>query len=123
MILPGLNRPRAAVTHLLIVIRQHPKAVDVVTLLASQLMRLGEMEQALTQLQAALACPGVWERYMPNGPGNRDFVGLFNELRRQLNRHDLPALHPSALEPSAKIGRNDPCPCGSGKKYKKCCLN
>ena len=20
-----------------------------------------------------------------------------------------------------KIGRNDPCPCGSGKKYKKCC--
>src|SRR6056297_1181999 len=22
-----------------------------------------------------------------------------------------------------KVGRNDPCPCGSGKKYKKCCLN
>jgi uncharacterized protein YecA (UPF0149 family) len=22
-----------------------------------------------------------------------------------------------------KIGRNAPCPCGSGKKYKKCCLN
>ena len=21
----------------------------------------------------------------------------------------------------AKVGRNDPCPCGSGKKYKKCC--
>src|SRR5699024_7549775 len=21
------------------------------------------------------------------------------------------------------VGRNDPCPCGSGKKYKKCCLN
>ena len=21
-----------------------------------------------------------------------------------------------------KIGRNDPCPCGSGKKYKQCCL-
>ena len=20
-----------------------------------------------------------------------------------------------------KIGRNDPCPCGSGKKYQKCC--
>ena len=33
------------------------------------------------------------------------------------------------LQPSAvsvrrrmpKVGRNDPCPCGSGKKYKKCC--
>lgn len=23
---------------------------------------------------------------------------------------------------SEKIGRNDPCPCGSGKKYKQCCL-
>ena len=22
---------------------------------------------------------------------------------------------------SPKIGRNDPCPCGSGRKYKKCC--
>jgi hypothetical protein len=22
-----------------------------------------------------------------------------------------------------KTGRNDPCPCGSGKKYKKCCLS
>jgi uncharacterized protein YecA (UPF0149 family) len=21
------------------------------------------------------------------------------------------------------VGRNDPCPCGSGKKFKKCCLN
>ena len=22
---------------------------------------------------------------------------------------------------AARVGRNDPCPCGSGKKYKKCC--
>ncbi|MCX6207824.1 MAG: DUF1186 domain-containing protein, partial [Bacteroidetes bacterium] len=28
-----------------------------------------------------------------------------------------------ATELSVKIGRNEPCPCGSGKKYKKCCLN
>jgi hypothetical protein len=27
------------------------------------------------------------------------------------------------IEGKQKIGRNDPCPCGSGKKYKKCCLN
>jgi uncharacterized protein YecA (UPF0149 family) len=24
--------------------------------------------------------------------------------------------------PYDKIGRNEKCPCGSGKKYKKCCL-
>ena len=31
---------------------------------------------------------------------------------------------PPPIEPikaDKDIGRNDPCPCGSGKKYKKCC--
>ena len=27
----------------------------------------------------------------------------------------------TATTPTEKVGRNDPCPCGSGKKYKKCC--
>lgn len=31
--------------------------------------------------------------------------------------------HPeTTVHTGPKIGRNDPCPCGSGKKYKKCCL-
>ncbi|MFH1121887.1 MAG: DUF1186 domain-containing protein [Bacteroidota bacterium] len=29
---------------------------------------------------------------------------------------------PKVQAVSEKIGRNDPCPCGSGKKYKKCCM-
>lgn len=29
--------------------------------------------------------------------------------------------HTPALRETGKVGRNDPCPCGSGKKYKKCC--
>lgn len=29
---------------------------------------------------------------------------------------------PSPIAQGAKIGRNDPCPCGSGEKYKKCCI-
>jgi len=29
---------------------------------------------------------------------------------------------PPQIVPDRKVGRNDPCPCGSGKKYKKCCL-
>ena len=28
----------------------------------------------------------------------------------------------TVIRDKTKIGRNDPCPCGSGKKYKKCCL-
>ena len=35
-------------------------------------------------------------------------------VREQLARMPL-------LRQSVKVGRNDPCPCGSGKKYKKCC--
>ncbi len=27
------------------------------------------------------------------------------------------------IRPGRKVGRNEPCPCGSGKKYKKCCGN
>jgi preprotein translocase subunit SecA len=37
---------------------------------------------------------------------------------RGLRTASAPALAPATR---AKVGRNDPCPCGSGKKYKKCC--
>ncbi|MGL6417501.1 SEC-C metal-binding domain-containing protein [Aeromonas hydrophila] len=34
---------------------------------------------------------------------------------------ERPARPPPVVVP-IKIGRNEPCPCGSGKKYKQCCL-
>jgi len=37
-----------------------------------------------------------------------------------LNRGDEPVSAPAPVRSDAKVGRNDPCPCGSGKKYKKC---
>lgn len=62
-----------------------------------------------------------------------------DDLQRRLAEHDspIPDLESTNLDwhlgdafeaPSLpmrkepKVGRNDPCPCGSGKKYKKCCL-
>ncbi len=38
-----------------------------------------------------------------------------------LNRTDGGAPSDSSDKKDKKVGRNDPCPCGSGKKYKKCC--
>ena len=38
-------------------------------------------------------------------------------------REQAPVLSSQSLVKREKVGRNDPCPCGSGKKYKKCCLN
>jgi len=35
---------------------------------------------------------------------------------------DVPPPLQPLRNPLRNIGRNDPCPCGSGKKYKKCCL-
>ncbi|GLH76043.1 hypothetical protein SSBR45G_09510 [Bradyrhizobium sp. SSBR45G] len=31
------------------------------------------------------------------------------------------ALHPNPFASFGKVGRNEPCPCGSGKKFKRCC--
>jgi len=58
------------------------------------------------------------------------FVDLTRNLQRKKER-ELEMLQFAGGEASsapktqvikgAKVGRNDPCPCGSGKKYKKCC--
>lgn len=42
----------------------------------------------------------------------KEFEKLLREMTRQTTQEKV-----------VKIGRNDPCPCGSGKKYKKCCMN
>ena len=50
-----------------------------------------------------------------------DWVVILNEWRHA-NYQPMHSIDPrgaSALR--KKVGRNDPCPCGSGKKYKKCC--
>ena len=33
----------------------------------------------------------------------------------------LPEVHRAPVRSTSKVGRNDACPCGSGRKYKKCC--
>ena len=43
------------------------------------------------------------------------------EQQMQLIAGAAQAEAPKPVRTGAKIGRNDPCPCGSGKKYKKCC--
>ena len=42
-------------------------------------------------------------------------------LEREIHGKDVPSSMQSALGDGPQVGRNDPCPCGSGKKYKKCC--
>ena len=44
----------------------------------------------------------------------KDDVEAEEELIKQTDKVE-------PLKAQAEPGRNDPCPCGSGKKYKKCC--
>lgn len=62
----------------------------------------------------------VQERLTESAPGLiGPWVDALNDWRLSQPR---PASSPLRAAPApAKAGRNDPCPCGSGKKYKKCC--
>jgi len=50
-------------------------------------------------------------------------AGLMNsyEYFRKERDSDFGVPAPEIQRSTPKVGRNDPCPCGSGKKYKKCC--
>ena len=43
-----------------------------------------------------------------------------NRMRREMREQGIVPV-PRGIRQAPKIGRNDPCPCGGGKKYKKCC--
>jgi uncharacterized protein len=47
-------------------------------------------------------------------------VGSYRYFRAH-RRANVVAFAPEPSRTFTKVGRNDPCPCGSGKKYKKCC--
>jgi hypothetical protein len=57
-------------------------------------------------------------------PDGVDDAPILRTLERVKERRQYAgskeALTPQA-EPQSKVGRNDPCPCGSGKKFKRCC--
>jgi uncharacterized protein len=50
-----------------------------------------------------------------------DLVANLNAWVKAQGRGQGPANLPGAPAARAKVGRNDPCPCGSGRKFKKCC--
>jgi hypothetical protein len=59
---------------------------------------------------------------------SEEFV-VKDALNTRAHSYELDAIYGPSGEPlidepvvaAVKVGRNDPCPCGSGKKYKKCC--
>jgi preprotein translocase subunit SecA len=71
-------------------------------------MRLETNRSLFADLQAPPVVPSLLEEFSDE----------------QLDESDQIEARPEKLEPvvmGPQTGRNDPCPCGSGKKYKKCC--
>lgn len=70
----------------------------------------GQIKEFMSLIMQAKNNTRIWENngYTPSE---------LHEIRRERDKNviDLP------LVQRQKVGRNDPCPCGSGKKYKKCC--
>jgi preprotein translocase subunit SecA len=70
---------------------------------------------APSQPKGRSAATGVTTAPVPTGPDGRKASEMVTDATEELSRPQAP------VRTGPKVGRNDPCPCGSGKKYKQCC--
>jgi hypothetical protein len=79
-------------------------------------------EDNVVPLEDAIACLTIWEET----PRYTDDDDPDETEDKRWDTEALPADFTVSTEPRVNpfrnVGRNDLCPCGSGKKYKKCCL-
>jgi uncharacterized protein len=66
-------------------------------------------------------CAGYKRFFRHIGPHMRTMTALLNSRRAPAEIMDLLA-RKERQAAQRTVGRNDPCPCGSGRKYKQCCL-
>jgi len=122
----ALSRPRYGLDCVEKALSLESNAVEAVFQKGEALAVQGKNEEAFQLLDQALESKERWRFFLTDVTSPAQFTNhfarLYNELLGRLGRINRPRLHTSFLGTSKKVGRNDPCPCGSGKKYKKCCL-
>ena len=66
-----------------------------------------------------------WQFYAAEEIRRRQLRWLTEAMEQEESQYAYDDLEPveTYRREQPKIGRNDPCPCGSGRKYKKCCMN
>ncbi len=84
------------------------------TQICSRLFRTATNLVAIENVKSMLA-----QQAIAHGPGTGPAPELRSASGGQKTEVQLPKVAVKRTAP--KVGRNDPCPCGSGKKYKKCC--
>ena len=63
----------------------------------------------------------VWAAFQKRHPSYRDELARRGALVQEVAARIVPDTRAPRSTAQPKVGRNDPCPCGSGKKHKKCC--
>lgn len=123
-------------------------AIQIGTLVRACIIRLEKLELDMInpkiidqatlkvfQQEGCLSLPGVYldtDRYQDITATwfcpkeNKQRTGEFHGLEAVVLQHEIDHMDGILIlsrrhRKQEKIGRNDPCPCGSGKKYKKCC--
>lgn len=121
-----LDRPLYARQLLDRALEIEPQAIKTTLWKAAGHELLDENEEAFELLDDALSRRTGWVFYdgaqADRRPFSREFATRYNALRERTGRTDRPSLRNDFLSVLPKAGRNDPCPCGSGRKYKRCCL-
>lgn len=114
-----------------------PKAVEAYISLGQIADDRGDLRKAYEHLKKAveLIDSGNYYKVRQNMDSFKaDMLDAYMDLAKRLGIKDAdlsarrfyPKQPAQPLQPvvrESKTGRNDPCPCGSGKKYKKCCLD
>jgi hypothetical protein len=122
-----LGRPRHAAECYSRAFEIEPFAMEAGLGLAHVMADTGEHRNSYERLCAMLEEKAKWRFFrvdeLPPKELAEDFVHLFNKLQLTLDVRGRPLLHTSFLQSPGKVGRNDLCPCGSGKKFKKCCAD
>ncbi len=102
-----------------------PEMLEIRSALLMACTMLGETFPELQDWQADskhdLQFRRQWYKDHPFKPLTGDTVIENDEVTDDIFDEDDDEPTPNVVIRNKRIGRNDPCPCGSGKKYKKCC--
>ncbi|HWR53931.1 MAG TPA: HEAT repeat domain-containing protein [Bryobacteraceae bacterium] len=82
------------------------------------LRKVEELSGGLSDEEGMIVRKALDDRLQLNGHEPRFLIEEGEALEAEHHHEDAPA---EPVASATKPGRNDPCPCGSGKKFKKCC--
>ena len=87
-----------------------------------------EIERYTVDPLAHFSRENIEDLYLEFYPAEEEVEDIENGSPLDEEEEDEEEIYSDAIKPEQpvrekKVGRNAPCPCGSGKKYKKCCLS